>query len=430
MMIKLSKGRSPCSAVEWKDKIVVIGGGDHSAGDVLSASQPLRNIPTCSSRSASAFSIALVDDRYLYVVFRKWSNGEELFVADLNQLDSMFSRALNFLLGNFWERVTAMEGLQSCLIAYEGSVYAVGGFVNQTGNGWFASTIEVAVPWIRKYDKASGCWIGLPDMIHARRDMAAVVVNNYLYAIGGKDSQDKALASIERLDLSRPTSGWQEMAPMKSPRYSFGATVVNDSTLVVAGGLQKHNRLTRVECLDLSKPRPSWQSLPELTAARSHCSLAVLQSSQLLLCGGYTGFGIIALDTIEALNILEFDAIPVSVPVNASDAVLVQGEALEASAPYATAAVLEVLPPDVQQQKGHMMSQTTHRPVVASAPPAELDSSPSCGSEKDKSCAVCLDRPKQVAFLCGHQACLQCSPLLQECHTCRQPIQGRIQLFG
>eukprot|EP00966_Prymnesium_polylepis_P125091 2892817-Prymnesium_polylepis.1 len=48
----------------------------------------------------------------------------------------------------------------------------------------------------------------------------------------------------------------------------------------------------------------------------------------------------------------------------------------------------------------------------------------------ERNCAVCLDRPKKVAFGCGHQACEECAPRQTQCHTCRARIKQRINLFA
>jgi len=44
-------------------------------------------------------------------------------------------------------------------------------------------------------------------------------------------------------------------------------------------------------------------------------------------------------------------------------------------------------------------------------------------------CTICLERVKSVAFLCGHQACAECSASLSSCHMCRQPVTKKIFLY-
>jgi hypothetical protein len=51
--------------------------------------------------------------------------------------------------------------------------------------------------------------------------------------------------------------------------------------------------------------------------------------------------------------------------------------------------------------------------------------------EKDE-CDVCFERPKAVAFLCGHRFCEVCGfhTKITACPTCQAPITNRIRLFS
>ena len=44
-------------------------------------------------------------------------------------------------------------------------------------------------------------------------------------------------------------------------------------------------------------------------------------------------------------------------------------------------------------------------------------------------CPVCLDRLKNMIFLCGHGTCQKCGDRINECPICRKDIQKRIVLY-
>ena len=44
-------------------------------------------------------------------------------------------------------------------------------------------------------------------------------------------------------------------------------------------------------------------------------------------------------------------------------------------------------------------------------------------------CPVCLDRLKNMIFLCGHGTCQMCGDRMQECPICRKPVEKRILLY-
>ena len=78
-------------------------------------------------------------------------------------------------------------------------------------------------------------------------------------------------------------------------------------------------------------------------------------------------------------------------------------------------------------------------PAARPAPDAVVES---CGMEtvemlKSKiaaiedmiTCNICMEKMKNVAFLCGHGSCFTCAQSLTSCHMCRLPITARINLY-
>lgn len=51
------------------------------------------------------------------------------------------------------------------------------------------------------------------------------------------------------------------------------------------------------------------------------------------------------------------------------------------------------------------------------------------GISESQSCPVCLTRPRDMAFGCGHQTCRECSTNLRTCPLCRQAITTRLRLY-
>lgn len=50
--------------------------------------------------------------------------------------------------------------------------------------------------------------------------------------------------------------------------------------------------------------------------------------------------------------------------------------------------------------------------------------------QEDRQCQICMERDKNMVYLCGHGACKECSERLEICHVCRTPIQNKIEMFG
>jgi len=49
--------------------------------------------------------------------------------------------------------------------------------------------------------------------------------------------------------------------------------------------------------------------------------------------------------------------------------------------------------------------------------------------EEANSCGICMERAKNVVFLCGHGACVNCAQSLKSCHMCRKTITKKINIY-
>lgn len=49
--------------------------------------------------------------------------------------------------------------------------------------------------------------------------------------------------------------------------------------------------------------------------------------------------------------------------------------------------------------------------------------------EEANSCGICLEKPKNTIFLCGHGACTPCANTLTTCHMCRKTIVRKINIY-
>ncbi|XP_035915376.1 E3 ubiquitin-protein ligase MIB2 [Anopheles stephensi] len=49
--------------------------------------------------------------------------------------------------------------------------------------------------------------------------------------------------------------------------------------------------------------------------------------------------------------------------------------------------------------------------------------------EETHCCSICMERRRNLAFLCGHGSCSKCGETLKICHMCRKPITKKINLY-
>ncbi|CAH1175954.1 unnamed protein product [Phaedon cochleariae] len=49
--------------------------------------------------------------------------------------------------------------------------------------------------------------------------------------------------------------------------------------------------------------------------------------------------------------------------------------------------------------------------------------------EESHACSICMERKKNVVFLCGHSTCARCADTLKICHMCRKTITKKIPIY-
>ena len=50
-------------------------------------------------------------------------------------------------------------------------------------------------------------------------------------------------------------------------------------------------------------------------------------------------------------------------------------------------------------------------------------------SASPQECGMCLDKPVDCVFDCGHLCCFDCAEMIDNCHICRQPITKRKKVY-
>jgi hypothetical protein len=158
---------------------------------------------------------------------------------------------------------TARGGLGAAVIG--GRLYAAGG-APSTYPDYYAKpygTLEVL-------DLHSGRWTAGPDMPTARHHVAAAVLDDMLYMVGGRSPSDFALATVERFDPER--GRWQRL-----PRLPQGvggpAATTSGGRLVVTGGddeegLREGGGWVTPAAWSYQPGDSRWRRLPDLSVPR------------------------------------------------------------------------------------------------------------------------------------------------------------------
>ncbi|KAF8793756.1 Beta-scruin like protein [Argiope bruennichi] len=127
-------------------------------------------------------------------------------------------------------------------------------------------------------------WLPLPLMNNARSLHAAVIFNNLILIIGGKDEENKILSSIEKYDASK--NKWEEFTPLPEPRMAMGAVSCKDALWVAGGITSVGDNISLVDsiwCLETKKRK--WFKSFKLPKPLAFATL-LCDGEQLVCVGG------------------------------------------------------------------------------------------------------------------------------------------------
>ena len=167
---------------------------------------------------------------------------------------------------------------------YEDQIYAFGG-----ASGDVPGRLKTA----EVYDPETNKWTEIQPMKQERSDCASVVLDGFIYVIGGFDGEN-FLSSIEKYDPA--TGSWSTIGYMKTARSGVSAVRVEDRVFII-GGYDGEERLSSVECFSLGTVNPNctlhplcgalqWHPVPSMIDRRSNFSACLYDEDKILVMGG------------------------------------------------------------------------------------------------------------------------------------------------
>ena len=137
-----------------------------------------------------------------------------------------------------WSTVASLSTARQRLAAAEagGLVYAIGG--RDSGDNTLAS--------VEEYDPETDTWSTVASLSTAQEDLAAAEAGGLVYAIGGVDSGDNE--SVEEYDPETDT--WSTVASLSTARRRFAAAEAGGLVYAIGGEDSEGNVLASVEELE------------------------------------------------------------------------------------------------------------------------------------------------------------------------------------
>ncbi|MEZ4701708.1 MAG: kelch repeat-containing protein [Rhodothermales bacterium] len=183
-------------------------------------------------------------------------------------------------------------------VLYNDKIYLVGGI--QGGHGAPAT----GYTWFDEYDPVTGQWKVLPDAPRKRDHFHAVVFNNKLYLIGGRDTSNPAYtsANIGEIDIYNFTTGtWSTLSASHNlPTLRGGTTsVMYHGEILVMGGESSKQTLAFSTTEAFDPIAQTWRTLAPLNVGRHGTQAALLNDAVYIAAGSAQQGGAPELDSIE-----------------------------------------------------------------------------------------------------------------------------------
>ncbi len=188
------------------------------------------------------------------------------------------------------------------VVYYQEKIYMVGGITNGHIDGF--------VPWLDEYDPKTGAWRVLPDAPNSRDHFQAVVVNNKLYAFGGRVSSRKTGEDMSRTIqhgniFDFDTEQWLPVLNQHAipTRRAGTATFVWNDEVITGGGESSTQEPAFNQVEAFNSETNQWVSWPSLQQGRHGSGFAVVGDYAYIASGSGNRGGGPELTSIERLKL-------------------------------------------------------------------------------------------------------------------------------
>jgi N-acetylneuraminic acid mutarotase len=170
----------------------------------------------------------------------------------------------------------------SGVVVHHGKIYTVAGIVDGHWAGY--------TPWFDEFDPRTGRWTKLPDAPHPRDHFQAAIIDDKIYAVGGRTSSgatnqvfDLTVAPVDVFDF---TSGKWSVLPRDLPVPRAGAmTAAVGYRLIIIGGESMAHLVAHSEVDAYNTLTGRWEQLPPLAQGR-HGTGAAVQGGRIYVAAG------------------------------------------------------------------------------------------------------------------------------------------------
>jgi N-acetylneuraminic acid mutarotase len=185
-------------------------------------------------------------------------------------------------------------------VVYQGKIYIVAGITNGHQDGH--------VPWFDEFDPKTGQWKTLPDAPRPRDHFQAAIVEDKLYAMGGRLTEartgnifNKTVAENDVYDFR--SNKWTALSsPIPTPRAGT-MTFSWKHYVIVGGGESGSTKAAHAEIEAFDTKSGKWIRWPALQRGRHGTGFAAIGNIAYVVAGSGNRGGMPELDSLERVSL-------------------------------------------------------------------------------------------------------------------------------
>jgi hypothetical protein len=271
----------------YTEHIATLPDGEYQFGiNAKSSDRRKSSLSVCSGKSDGTPLVLLAaegvaGDSTITVIFDEETDSFSACNISNWSLSEGFNISKISKYGDTWTTKASMYTVRRGLAAgvINNKLYAVGGRVDAE----YLSTVE-------EYDPLTDTWTTKASMPTARDELAVGVINDKIYAIGGYSDAGN-ISTMEEYDPVSNT--WTTKASMPTARDGLAVGVINDKIYAI-GGYSDAGNISTVEEYD--PVSNTWKTKASMPTARDGLAVGVI-NDKIYAIGGYSGAGNIS--TVE-----------------------------------------------------------------------------------------------------------------------------------
>ncbi|XP_075052664.1 kelch-like protein 34 [Mixophyes fleayi] len=188
-----------------------------------------------------------------------------------------------------WQMITNLQLKVQlhCTCVIGNFLYVLGGETPERLEGNSSTTSLSATNIVYRFDPRFNQWVQVNGMLEKRAQFSCCIVDNYIFAIGGRDSQQVIHSSVEFYDINRDTWTKSKELPFK---IHGQASVVHNNRIYISGGKRGGQVNSIKDVYSFSKLETQWKKQAPMTIARFGHQMATVNDAIFTFLGIYEPF--------------------------------------------------------------------------------------------------------------------------------------------